>query len=403
MTLLKHWLSQRSIQTLLVLVLFVLCAPMLPLTAHRSFYTVSLFIKDLLMWVMPFTVCFFVGHTVTSFERRAPLFIGMLLAFECVSNMASVWYALGFASVVTESLPPLKAALASTGLEPLWRLPLPRPTWWSADKGVLLGLALGLVAAFSRRRRLVSVLAEGKQSVQWLLTHVFARLIPLFVLGFAANMYESSLLQNMLSEYSVLLLCLMAALVAYICMLFWLGARGSDKSVGSHVRNLLPAGAIALTSGCSLSTMPWTIAGTAKNLDRPELAEAIIPATTNIQQVGDCMANAFLCFVLYKHFFGVPPSLAMLATFSLAFVAARFATAAVIGGAIFIMLPVYESTLGFTPDMVAIILALNVVLDPVITSSNVMANGALCRVFERAYARVAVRWQESEILHPPAD
>jgi Na+/H+-dicarboxylate symporter len=396
---LKRWLSQRSIQTLLVILVYALCAPLLPASAHRLAYTISLGIKDLLMWVMPFTVCFFIAHTVTSFERRAVLFVGLLLGFECLSNMMSVWCALGFASVVTEALPPLNTAAAHTGLDALWRLPLTRPGWWSADKGVLAGLTLGLLAAFYRQPTLLHVLALGKQSVQWLLTQVFARLIPLFVLGFAANMLQTSLLQSMATQYGVLLLGLVVLLVAYIAVLFWVGSRGSSKSYGSHVRNLMPAGAIALSSGCSLSTMPWTIAGTAKNLDRPQLAEAIIPATTNIQQIGDCMANAFLCFVLYKHFFGVAPSLGMLATFSIAFVAARFATAAVIGGAIFIMLPVYESTLGFTPDMIAVILALNVVLDPIITSSNVVANGALCRIFERVYARVtAILPQKPETL-----
>ena len=77
-------------------------------------------------------------------------------------------------------------------------------------------------------------------------------------------------------------------------------------------------------------------------------------------------------------------------TFSVAFVIARFATAAVLGGAIFIMLPIYETYLNFSPEMIAIILAFNVMLDPIITSTNVIANGALCSVFERFWM-----WVES--------
>jgi Na+/H+-dicarboxylate symporter len=67
---------------------------------------------------------------------------------------------------------------------------------------------------------------------------------------------------------------------------------------------------------------------------------------------------------------------------------ARFATAAVQGGAIFIMLPIYETYLDFNGEMIALILALNVVLDPLITSCNVLANGALCRTFERVWGGV---------------
>jgi Na+/H+-dicarboxylate symporter len=142
---------------------------------------------------------------------------------------------------------------------------------------------------------------------------------------------------------------------------------------------------VALLSGCSLSTMPWTIEGAAKNLQNPALAKAIIPATTNIQQIGDCITQAFLCFLIYRHFYGHNPDVMTWLNFSIIFVLARFATAAVLGGAIFVMLPVYETYLSFNAEMIAIILTLNVILDPLITSCNVMANGALCRVFEKVW------------------
>jgi len=134
--------------------------------------------------------------------------------------------------------------------------------------------------------------------------------------------------------------------------------------------------------------MPWTIEGSLKNLKSPDLAKAVIPATTNIQQIGDCLTNTFLCFLLYTHFFGHTPEFSTWFVFSGVFVLARFATAAVLGGAIFIMLPIYESYLSFTAEMTAIILAFNVILDPLVTSANVIANGALCRVFERVWSRV---------------
>lgn len=96
-------------------------------------------------------------------------------------------------------------------------------------------------------------------------------------------------------------------------------------------------------------------------------------------------ANTFLCFLIYVHFNGHVPPLSLWIPFSAVFVLTRFATAAIIGGAIFIMLPIYEYYLHFTPEMIAIILAFNVILDPLITGSNVIANGALCRVFEKAW------------------
>jgi Na+/H+-dicarboxylate symporter len=95
-----------------------------------------------------------------------------------------------------------------------------------------------------------------------------------------------------------------------------------------------------------------------------------------------------LCFLIYKQFFGVPPDLFTWLNFSLVYILARFTTAAVLGGAIFIILPLYESYLSFNSEMIAIILAFNVILDPLVTSTNVIANGALCRIFERVWLSI---------------
>ena len=211
----------------------------------------------------------------------------------------------------------------------------------------------------------------------------FLCLIPIFVLGFVARMYNMQILQQVFGEYALLLVWLLCPISriynSIICDWKWLFYTKIDSSF----KNLLPAGGIAFSSGCSISTMPWTIDGTSKNLHNPPFAKAIIPATTNIQQIGDCIINTFLCFIIYRHFYGQNPDFITWLQFSLIFVLARFATAAVIGGAIFIMLPIYENYLFFNPEMIAIILAFNVLLDPIVTSCNVVANGALCQIFER--------------------
>lgn len=380
---------QRGIQVLLLLTLYLLFARFLPPEVHQWLYTVSVFIKDLLMWMLPITVGLFIAHTISSFERKAPLFILALLLFEAASNFSSVIYAYLAGHLAVDFLPPIKV-VADTGVDfsPFWRLPFTKPSWWKADKGSLLGLCIGCLGALSKSGYLKEMIFQGKRFAEWTLTRIFSRLIPLFILGFVARLYKTQLFEQLFVQYGVLLLWLLFFLALYIAFLFLLGSRFSLKWSIHSLKNLLPAGGIAFTSGCSVSTMPWTIQGVSKNLQNPQLATAVIPATTNIQQIGDCIANTFLCFLIYTHFFGKSPDLMTWLTFSAVFVLARFATAAIIGGAIFVMLPIYETYLSFNAEMIAIILAFNVILDPIITCSNVMANGALCRVFERFWNRL---------------
>jgi Na+/H+-dicarboxylate symporter len=381
-------LQHRSVQTILVIGFYAAFAQFLPDTAHRSFYTISIFIKDLLLWMMPVTVFVFIAHTISSFERKAPIFILTLVLFEAMSNFLSVWYAMGSGFLVSTQFSGFEIIKLDSEFSVLWRLPFVKPSWWGADKGSFAGLLLGCYIALSPSAYLKPILEILRSVMEFILTKVFARFIPLFVLGFIAQIYKTGMLDHMIAHYSILIVYLVGFISLYITLIFAVGANFNPKVMVQHIKNLLPAGGISLTSGCSLSTMPWTIKGASMNLENPALARAIIPATTNIQQIGDCITNAFLCFLIYKHFNGYAPDIKTLVIFSGVFVAARFATAAVLGGAIFIMIPIYQTYLGFNDEMVAIILAMNVILDPIVTSSNVMANGGLARVFEKVWTTV---------------
>ena len=383
-----RYLRHRGIQVLLVVALYFLFAPHIPADVHRGLYTISVCIKDLLLWMLPFTVGAFIAHTTCSFERRAPVFILTLFGFEAVSNLASVWYAYGCGHVVQCILPTISMQPSDHPFSALWSFPFARPSWWTAEKGVMAGLVIGCIGALSGNRMWQRGVAKAKTIAEWTLTRVFSPLIPIFVLGFVARMYQTKTLHDVIGPYGLLVLCLVAFLSCYFSLLLLIGNGWSIKRAYAAGLNLLPAGGLAFASGCSLSTMPWTIEGTSKNLDQPELAPAVIPATTNIQQIGDCITNSFLCFLIYQQFFGHCPDVGTWLKFSAVFILARYYTAAVLGGAIFIMLPIYESYLSFNSEMIAVILAFNVILDPIVTSTNVLCNGALCRIFELVWARV---------------
>ncbi len=394
-------LANRSTQIVIILTIYVLVADSIPTQIQKLLYTISLQIKEILIWIMPITICAFISNTVRKFEKQALIFILSLLFFESTSNFCAVWYAYFSAGITSSFMPPVSTASEfSTAFTSLWQTSYPRPWWWSADKGAFVGVLLGCLGAFYQRKSLASFINYSHEIMEWLLVRVFARLIPLFILGFAVHIYQTKLLDHVISHYASLIFWLGIFLLIYILVLFILSAGISMPNIITHIKNLHPAGMVALTSGCSLSTMPWTIDGASKNLQNPSLAKVIIPATTNIQQIGDCIVNSFLCYLIYTDFFDHTPDMYTWTKFTIVFVLARFLTAAVIGGSIFIMLPIYETYLGFNNEMIAIILALNVVLDPIVTSSNVMANGALCRVFERFWnwLQVVLYGEKSEAI-----
>lgn len=381
--------KNRIVQTVSVLFIFSICASSLSTEILQTLYTFSVLMKDLLMWGLPIMVCFFIAASLAKFEKQALLFVILLVTFEACSNFSSVWYAYGFGKGMWECFSNTNNIDQNIeGLKPFFTFSKFRPLWWSASKGTFIGLCLGLLCTQSRFSILREKIYKVKTLIEQILTQGFARLIPLFVLGFVANMYVMNIIENIFFKFIFIIMWILIATILYLFALYLVAAKFNVyKAIKSFV-NLLPAGMIALTSGCSISTMPFTINGTSKNLKDPEFAQMVIPATTNIQQIGDCIINVLLCLVILKSFGHAFPDLFMWIKFSVIFTLARFATAAVLGGAIFIMLPVYKTYLGFSGEMIAIILAFNVLLDPIVTSSNVMANSALCNILENVWIKV---------------
>ncbi len=382
--LIKH----RGLQIISLALIYFLIAPFFSLTLSLYLFSLSSLIKEILMWIIPITVFFFISASIVSFKKSAPLFIGCLFLFEGLSNFLSVIYTFVCARLIEPIFSNATFDLASSStLIPIWHLPIQKPWFWAADKGAFLGFIVGLIFSFSFLEKRRGFIYKGKIYSEIIFIRFFSKIIPLFVVGCIAKMHATNAFNGIGSEsYFVIFWVILFALI-YVFCLFLFGNGGSLQKTSSAIYSLLGAGFSAFSSGCSLSTMPLTIEGTKKTLKEPSSAELIIPATTNIQQIGDCIINSFLCFILYRLFFHTSPSLLLWLNFSLLFTCARYATAAVMGGAIFLMLPIYERCFNFSHEMISIILALNVLLDPFVTSINVMANGALCKIFENFWLK----------------
>src|SRR3990167_7917340 len=145
---LKKICSLRGVQVAIALLLYLALADRLPLEAHQALFAISLLIKDLLLWILPITVSFFIASAIASFEKRAPLFVLSLCLFETLSNAMTVFYSYGCGEMMFRWVAPIQSAILIDDFAPLWRLPLQKPVWWSADKGTFLGLFMGLAAAF---------------------------------------------------------------------------------------------------------------------------------------------------------------------------------------------------------------------------------------------------------------
>ncbi len=127
----------------------------------------------------------------------------------------------------------------------------------------------------------------------------------------------------------------------------------------------------------STATIPVTVIAGEKNTHNRPLVDIAAPILANVHLVGDSIAVPILALVTLYLFFGtmVPP--ATFAIFIWYFCQAMLAVSGVPGGGIMVMIPILESILGFTPEMISLITALYVLQDAFGTATNVMGDGAL--------------------------
>lgn len=368
------------------IIITALCVPYLPLHYLKTLYTISIVIKDIILWALPLFICFNIAFMLDSMQKQAVLLIVSICIFEFFSNAFSMIFAYGYAKVTLISIDKIPAENCIECLSPYFSLSSNRPEIWSCQNGVLVGLLLGLVMAYIPKLRLDLNLQFLKRKVDFFFTKIITRLIPLFIVGFIANSYHMGVFDNFMLYGKSIMLAFCGVLI--YCLLIFIIGLGTVKKAFHGIKNVMPAYVVAFTSGSSFATMPTTISCTAKNSKDPQFPQAIIPATTNIQQIGDCLFNAYLIFVLMNTFGMEPLSFSQWGYFVFWYVLARFAMPAMLGAAMFVLYPLYESILGFSPEMLAVLLAINVLIDPLITSTNVLANSGLCVVFENFWAAI---------------
>jgi Na+/H+-dicarboxylate symporter len=386
----KRLFNHTFLQTLFALSVAFVFGKAMPVPLATFFYTISSILKDLLLAFLPLAIFFFIGGTLRQFEKKGFLLMVTLVVFELCSNACASFAAYGLSFIGA----PLYAGVdmadhGTTSLLPFFTLNRFLPSFWRVEYGTLLGVVAGLVIPCLVQGKLRTngeiFLEKGRMFSIFVFSKIFARVIPLFIFGFFIHLIRTTPFSMILQSGRKAVGIMAIGVYAYVLFLFWMGAGFSIKKTIIHLKHSMPAGIVAFSSMSSAATMPITIQATEKNLKNPSFAGMIIPATTNIQQVGDCFIQVFLCGMMLSFFGQGLPDLPTFLTFLVVFVLARFTTAGVVGGAIFIMLPIYQTYLGFNAEMTAVLLTFNMLLDPIVTSSNVMGNSALCVVFERVW------------------
>ncbi|MBY0529579.1 MAG: dicarboxylate/amino acid:cation symporter [Rhabdochlamydiaceae bacterium] len=351
---------------------------LIPVSAKSILYALSLTIKSVIVFLLPLLIFILLFKTAVQLARGAHKMIFFILGAVCLSNFISTMLSGGVGILTYHFGLVLALPHESSTLNPAWLFALPK--WVANDQAMFAGLFLGIVMARFKPKWTEKMAISLDVWVNGLMK-LFLYLIPIFLCGFVLKLCHDQVLASIVSDYAGIFALIAAAQFSYIAFLYLLSNRFRWKGFLLKIQNMLPAAIAGMGSMSSAAAMPLTILGAEKNAPHSELAKATIPATVNIHLIGDCFAIPIFAFAVLKNF-GIPePAFLSYLLFTCYFVLAKFSVAAIPGGGILVMLPILESYLGFNAEMMSLITALYILFDPIITSANVLGNGAFSMLF----------------------
>jgi hypothetical protein len=352
----------------------------MPTSLKSIFYALSLSLKSVIIFILPFLIFALLFNTAVQLARKATKVILFILLAICASNFLStlISYPVGrFAFHCDFSMVMPQGELR---LLPSWSFSLPK--WIGNEHALFAGLGLGLLCAFLKLSWTEKIASQLEKSVNRVLKLLLYSL-PFFVAGFIIKLSHDNLLKFIVKDYTFIFALVTGSVFCYIFFIYWVANRFCYRAFVQSLKNMLPATLAGFGSMSSAAAMPLTLLATEKNASNPTFARALIPATVNVHLIGDCFAIPIFAFAVLKSF-GMPePAFFTYLIFASYFVLAKFSVAAIPGGGILIMLPILDTYLGFNAEMLSLITALYILFDPVITSANVLGNGGFAMNMSR--------------------
>jgi Na+/H+-dicarboxylate symporter len=219
------------------------------------------------------------------------------------------------------------------------------------------------------------------------LQKLFIPVIPLFILGFILKLQYDGVLVSLFCNYAFIFMAIFITQFTYIVFLYGVSSYFNIKQWVKYIKTMLPAGITGFTTMSSAATLPVTLLATEKNTESVHIPRLVVPITVNVHLIGDCIAIPILGLAIMRSFNLGLPDLHTYFIFACYFVLAKFAVAAVPGGGIIVMAPILERQLGFNSEMISLITALYIMLDPITTSVNVMGNGSFSIIMRNIFVR----------------
>ncbi|OQX35418.1 MAG: hypothetical protein B0D91_10870, partial [Oceanospirillales bacterium LUC14_002_19_P2] len=245
--------------------LSVLIALLIPFCSGRwvdiesqaQIYTLSIAIKDILVFCLPFVVMSFVTACIMLLRWQTLVCLMLLIGAVVISNMMALW--LGYA-VSTLLIPVIdypwdgNAQGQEGALCSLWRIHL--PVLLTHKQALVVGFVVGIILNIRCHPTLRYVVLLAEDVSAFFLRYICIPLFPFLVLGFSFKLQADFVQQDVPFIFGSTFWLIMLLQMAVILLYFLMAAGFSWRKARFYLWRLFPAAVSAIGTSSSLYSMP---------------------------------------------------------------------------------------------------------------------------------------------------
>ena len=382
----KRLLSNLLFKVFLAIVLGILFGLYLPESVNRIFATFNAFFGQFLNFAIPLIILGLIMPAIADLGKGA----GKLLLITAAIAYGSTIFS-GFMTYFATSgiFPQLLASnvndVANIGVEtpelfPYFSIIIPPAL--DVMTSLVLAFVIGLGLAYQEKSTLKLVVDDFQKIIMQVIENIIVPLLPLFILGIFASMSFSGKVFSILSVFISIIGVIFALHILLLILQYTIAGILTKKNPFKLLLTMMPAYFTALGTQSSAATIPVTLEQTLKNGVSEKIAGFVIPLCATIHLSGSIM-KITACAMALMILEGVPFDFTLFAGFIFMLGIAMVAAPGVPGGAIMAAVGILQSMLGFSEEMIGLMIALYIAMDSFGTACNVTGDGAIALVVDR--------------------
>lgn len=378
---LKKVILNPLLQLLLVIALVFTYQSKVDSETVRFFLTISTFLRELLVFVLPFLLFSFVAVALSAIPKEGMFFVLGLMLIVLISNFMNILIsgAVGFSilsGAEAHQMPEAKEVFL-----PLIDFHLPQIA--GTVQALFVGIIVGFINSLKPSECVTKIISTLHRLVLKFMKSFFVPLLPIFVGGFLLKLFAEGRLTGFLEQNTRICLMMCGFLWCYLALWLFVSASFNYKRAVEIFKTAFPAIITAFSTMSSAAALPLSLVAAEKNTKDKVLSDAVMPLTLNFHMVGDTIVVPIMAMIVMLAFNHPLPSVCNFILFGVFFVLNKFAGGGVPSGTIMVTVPVLKEHLGFDDSMVAFIIAFYGIMDPIATSGNVCANNLFVIIFQK--------------------